>query len=502
MDFWILLRRTATLVVWSWVVVGCADSTSPEACDARQCSEENRQCDEAKPTSSCGACVAGYEEKGGACLDMDECAAGTSTCGEHSLCTNKPGGFSCSCTAGYEGDGQRCTDIDECADHAQNDCMFLDHCTNTDGSYTCSCPEDWLDETGDGSACSQITDVSVGESHVLALSSQGTMYAWGNNALGQLDPEAGEVLVEKPRRVGAARHWLKISAGEAHSCALNVLGDIYCWGGSPYEEPNGRDGLGDGEGLNQPVSRAGQLWRSVSAGFDHTCAISVDDALYCWGGNRAGQLGIGSVSNAESMHVVEGRWLQVSAGAEYTCAISTVGQTFCWGQYQNSDAAYAAPMPVTYISESQQVSAFLAPEACAVARDGGLSCWAVGATAGAFEDLKLLKSFAGSDQWQSVSVGWGFGCAIHESSDAYCWGMNRSGQLGAGLDDDFHAVDGPIPLALQGDWSQLSAGSGESSCGIRQNLLYCWGDNLHGQLGNGTSGLDKNKFVPTPVVFD
>ncbi len=84
------------------------------------------------------ACSAGYVDNGQGCVDLDECALGTSTCATDATCKNTAGSYSCTCKSGYTGDGQTCTDVDECLT-ASASCQANATCNNTAGSYSCVC---------------------------------------------------------------------------------------------------------------------------------------------------------------------------------------------------------------------------------------------------------------------------------------------------------------------------------------------------------------------------
>src|SRR4029450_3346903 len=80
------------------------------------------------------------------------------------------------------------------------------------------------------------------------------------------------------------------------------------------------------------ASAAASTAPGVTAGYSHTCAIAVDGALSCWGGNYSGQLGDGTTMNRTTpVRVGEGSWVVIEAGTSYTCAIRTGGTLWCWG---------------------------------------------------------------------------------------------------------------------------------------------------------------------------
>ncbi|MCA8837347.1 MAG: hypothetical protein K8963_05805, partial [Proteobacteria bacterium] len=136
----------------------------------------------------------------------------------------------------------------------------------------------------------------------------------------------------------------QISAGGAHTCAISADGDLYCWG----EFTDGRLGLGDVLSDSTAPARIGSDsdWIEVSAGGAHTCATKNGGELYCWGAFANGQLGLGQITDPITSVMTpapattparigsDSDWSQVSAGAMHTCAIQA-GKLRCWGENTN-----------------------------------------------------------------------------------------------------------------------------------------------------------------------
>jgi alpha-tubulin suppressor-like RCC1 family protein len=73
---------------------------------------------------------------------------------------------------------------------------------------------------------------------------------------------------------------------------------------------------------------------AVTAGAEHNCALDADGAVWCWGDNRYGQLGDGTLSDRSGAVMVLGlaNVLTVEAGAQHTCAVRRDGAVLCWGR--------------------------------------------------------------------------------------------------------------------------------------------------------------------------
>jgi alpha-tubulin suppressor-like RCC1 family protein len=98
--------------------------------------------------------------------------------------------------------------------------------------------------------------------------------------------------------------------------------------------------------------------------------------------------------------------------------------------------------------------------------------------------------------WRSISVGYEISCGIMTDGKAYCWGRNNLGQLGDGSAQR-RLAPSPVAGNLRFSMVAVLSSSGFHTCGISQNLAYCWGVNDRGQLGDGST---TNRAVPTPVA--
>jgi len=147
------------------------------------------------------------------------------------------------------------------------------------------------------------TAVGSGNFHTLAMASDGALWAWGDNAYGQLGDGTTETsLVPVPVAVNTKQTWTAISVGVSHNLALASDGTMWAWGNNYFGQ------LGDGTtawGRETPKPVATNLdlkWTAISAGANHTMALATDGTLWTCGDNFYGQLGIGP-------------WAQVLGGA-------------------------------------------------------------------------------------------------------------------------------------------------------------------------------------------
>lgn len=355
--------------------------------------------------------------------------------------------------------------------------------------------------------------MAAGGAHTCAaLEPTGQVYCWGDNQRGQVDPSgdasgytAGQPLVT---RDGTPLTAVALSAGIAHSCALNASNEVYCWGDDSKGQLS-RDAVGAGpHRVNPELVR----FKALSAGGAHTCAITVLDQLYCWGDNAYGQLGRGELTapladQVLPVTVATGPWLAVSAGPRHTCAIHAGdGAVHCWGDNAHGQLGRGVDVRETRVADLPGEMKFLAvgAEHSCAASDSELWCWGSSAQGqlgvlAAPDTAPVQVTLPGSVQALTASAR--TTCALlHASSELYCWGENLAGQLGTGSTAEFDPAPGLL-LFQGGDGTVHQASLGLAhACALHSpRSMSCWGANTHGQLGIATVDTAQHTR-PVPVV--
>ena len=285
---------------------------------------------------------------------------------------------------------------------------------------------------------SRWAEVSAAYESTCARTHLGEVFCVGSNARGQLgvgDFNTRSVLT-RVNLPNAAAH---ISHRFAHSCVILRDASLYCWGSND----EGELGLGDGASRTQPNPvevASGVAFNDVSCGQGHTCAVALDGALYCWGRNSNSELGLGS-GVAEQLRspsrVGTSLYRSVVAGQSHTCAITREGQIACWGDDPDADGdAGPCGLPgsmridVPTVIDARTDWLELATDtfhSCAIRSDNTLHCWGRNIEGqfglGDRSTQHQTPTQVGTDSdWIHVGVGRFYTCAQKRDASVWCTG--------------------------------------------------------------------------------
>ena len=292
--------------------------------------------------------------------------------------------------------------------------------------------------------------MAAGREHSCALTADGTAFCWGSNEFGQLGVSATDetcVRVDRPidcRRfavaVNTTLRFRKIAAGGVHTCAIAMDDRVYCWG------DNLRGALGDPSlrvsYTPAPIASTSHFL-DVAAGSQHTCAIRLDGVAACWGHNDWGQLGAGSSAASISTPVsVVGstRYAAISASGERSCGRALDGAGFCWGRsWAGIAGGSTGTRAQTTPARVQGSLVFRSLEAganttCGVTLDDAAYCWEANFSGtigdGTLTPNQIPQPVGGGRTFVIVRSGSVHTCGLDESGQAHCWGAGGRGELG------------------------------------------------------------------------
>jgi alpha-tubulin suppressor-like RCC1 family protein len=246
---------------------------------------------------------------------------------------------------------------------------------------------------------------------------------------------------------------------------------------------------------------------TIAAGYNHTCAVRVDNAVLCWGANGSGQLGDGTTlpigrSLPREISAVQ-QMVQVSTGfssfpqsAGFSCSLATTKEAWCWGLNvvgSVGDGTRQQRLVPTRVSGGLRfqrlVSGFRTN--CGLTEAGVIFCWGDGWPLGTRDSLVSPTALPTAEVFRDLSLRWGHICALNSAGKAFCWGDNSSGQLGDGT-----YLFRVQPTAVLGNivFSSIIT-TVDASCGVAvSGQVHCWGSG--GFVGRSVYG---NVLAPTAI---
>lgn len=270
-----------------------------------------------------------------------------------------------------------------------------------------------------GGASTSFVQVSTGYYHACALDAKGRAWCWGGNGMGQVgnarrppDPGAsGGERVAAPARVAGSVAFEEISAGEMHTCALTRRGEAYCWGYGQSGEL-GRDTVmtycsgamphpNTTCSVDRPIRvQTPARFKRISAGMRLTCALSIDDAVWCWGSNYRCALGTcGTPDSPIPVRIaLPSPAVSVDAGYWSACAITVDHRGWCWGNNVTGQLGSLVASP---------------KGACF---QGGMC-------------TPTPTEVDGGHRWRSISAGESHTCGVRLDGEVFCWGATSEGKL-------------------------------------------------------------------------
>jgi len=293
-----------------------------------------------------------------------------------------------------------------------------------------------------------------------STASPGWAWAWGYNnsgALGNGTTVTSRIPVAVSMPPGTTV--TAVAGGYQHSLALTSTGQVLAWGWNPYGQ------LGDGTTITSTVPVAvslpsGTTVTAIAAGFVHSLALTSTGQVLAWGSNTLGQLGNGTNTSSSipvAVSLPSGTTVTAIAagGSHHSLALTSTGQLLAWGYNGHGELGNGS-----FINSNTPV---------AVSLPSGTTVTAIG---------------AGMDH----------SLAVTSTGQALAWGSNSSGQLGTGGPPS--AIPVPVSLPSGTTVTAIAGGNIHSLALTSTGQVLAWGDNVQGELGNGTT---THSLTPVPV---
>lgn len=357
-----------------------------------------------------------------------------------------------------------------------------------------------------------VLEVALGFQHTCARKPDLGVKCWGDDSRGQLGAGTSSDggIFATPQAVTGVTDAIRIASGKNHTCVVRSSGKVSCWG----DNQDGQLGNGQTNARSAtPVDAIGITdAKAVACGASFSCALRSGGGVVCWGNGLGGQLGNGSKQLQPSPSAVSslGDAVAISAGESHACAVKSDGKVSCWGdgvngQLGNGDQLERTVPTAVPSLDGIAVVAAGSRSTCAAKSTGAVYCW------GANEIGQLGSGAANPTPNPSPTVvngvdaialwaGSNHACAVKRGGAVACWGAGFQGQIGDGQPRATATTPTPSPAAVSGVTNAIGVGTGGNhSCSpTKTGLILCWGENAHGELGNGAAGAPQ--LSPESVV--
>ena len=355
--------------------------------------------------------------------------------------------------------------------------------------------------------------LSAGKDHTCAATPDGKVACWGSNSHGQLGDFDGAI-PDRARYTPGIADAISVGAGDQHTCAVIEGGTVRCWGRGDSGQ------LGHGSPVtSQPVPGTVTgitTATQVAAGTSHTCALLADGAVECWGSNADGQLGDPTVVGSTIVPTaVVGLTdaVSIGLGARHSCAVRSTGTVVCWGRGTSGQlgdglgTSSGVPVTVSGLSGVEFVDGGddYTCSTSTFATAAQARCWGENSF-GQLGNGTLTDSLTPVTPTGMISLtgrveaGEAHTCTGRQgTSAARCWGLNLNGQVGNGSTTFFSTVSTPAAVPSVTTEAGVTVGSSHSCARMEDATVRCWGDDTNGQMGDGA--IVQQALVPVIPVL-
>lgn len=336
------------------------------------------------------------------------------------------------------------------------------------------------------SCVSTWAQIAAGGNHSLGIKTDGTVWTWGSNTMGELG-DGTTVPRPSPGRVPLEGGFASVAGGSHHSMAITFDGGLWAWGYNNYGQ------LGAGSPFTPPRTSpvfVGDGFRAVALGLVYSLLLKDTGALLAVGYNNTGQLGDGTELTKFFPVAVLTDVASVSTGTLHSLALLADGGLLGWGF--NGEGATGVADGGTQVLLPTPVPGRFVQVAGAGYHSLGLTAagdlWGWGTNAegelGDPSDAGLhLEPTPMATGFSRVAAGFAHGLGLKPDGTLWAWGSCDRGQVGDGCDAGVRA-----PVLVGQGFVSMAAGDAHSLGLKSDGTLWAWGSNELGQLGVGLDG--------------
>ncbi|MCP4523651.1 MAG: prepilin-type N-terminal cleavage/methylation domain-containing protein [Candidatus Gracilibacteria bacterium] len=349
----------------------------------------------------------------------------------------------------------------------------------------------------------QVSDISIAKSHTCVIMLDKTVTCWGLNTSYQLGRNGHWNRVNYGMTVGAGAE--KLIIHRTTSCAIDTLGDLYCWG------------TVNGTSQPTPVLVSSDI-KEIVLGHGHYFIQNTNNKYSASGNNSLGKLGFGALSNdyenipipletltfgsSVSLQQETGSFPRIYTGKNHACALAADGSVSCWGENSSGQLGNGTttstdtPVLVTDLLGPVVSLGLHSDHSCAVINDGSIQCWGSNGSGrlgnGTNSSSNTPVTVLNIENAHSVSIGSNFSCALTTDAEVKCWGSGGSGKLGRGSNASSNI---PVDVIGLDGVQQIVTGDSHSCALMINHMVSCWGaggSTTYRKLGHSNL-LDKNQ---------
>jgi CSLREA domain-containing protein len=256
-------------------------------------------------------------------------------------------------------------------------------------------------------------------------------------------------------------------------------------GGSPITSYVATCGTQSAAGAGSPITV------NVTNGVSFACSVTATNSVGSGPASSASNTATPSLALPNALTGA----VEVAAGLAHTCALMTSGGVKCWGNNESGQlgdgttTARFTPVDTVGVNGATAIAAGDS-HTCALISGGTVMCWgddnegALGNGIGTGSPTPTPITVSGLSGVTAIAAGYDHTCALTDAGTVKCWGRNLEGQLGDGSTQDHYR---PVDVNGLTGVTAIAAGALHTCARINDGGMKCWGSNANGQLGDGTT---------------